>query len=280
MRVSLQTGRPIGLDAGASSTSPAKPAGPASPAPSTSRQCLASHAASAVLAAIGAASLVLFATACSRQAEANTRADGNGGSAPAAPAASVATTPGAHAPDTISAKLDQSRILGDSTARVWFIMISDFQCPYCKQFHDESFEALRKDYVATGKVRMAYINFPLSIHQNAWPAAEAAMCAGAQGKFWAMHDVLFSSQSAWEEKRPPVPALDSLAYSVGVDTVALDRCVTQHVPNPLIDADIARAEHAGTRSTPTVIVGSRIMIGVEPTASYRRAIDSALATTK
>jgi protein-disulfide isomerase len=228
---------------------------------------------------------MLFATACSRQAQATTRANADGGSTPATPAASVAAAsvaaaPGSHAPDTMSAKLDQSRILGESTAHVWFIMISDFQCPYCKQFHDESFEALRKDYVATGKVRMAYINFPLPIHQNAWPAAEAAMCAGAQGKFWPMHDVLFSSQSVWEEKRPPVQAVDSLANSVGVDTVALDRCVTQHVAKPLIDADIERADRAGARSTPTVIIGSKILIGVQPTANYRLAIDSALATTK
>ena len=244
------------------------------------RRGLRSHAISAVLAALGTASIVLFATACSRAAEANTRADANGGSAAAAPAASVATTPALPRAGYHSAKLDQSRILGDSTAHVWFIMISDFQCPYCKQFHDESFEALRKDYVATGKVRMAYINFPLPIHLNAWPAAEAAMCAGAQGKFWPMHDVLFSSQSAWEERRPAVQAIDSLANSVGVDTAALDRCVTQHVANALIDADMARAEHAGARSTPTVIIGSRILIGVQPTANYRRAIDSALATTK
>ncbi len=279
-RVSLQTGRPIGLDRCPPRTWPAQPAGRCAQTPTTHRQPLASDAVSAVLAALGIASLVLFAAACSRPAEANTHADANGGSAPAPPAASVASAPGSHAPDTISAKLDQSRILGDSTAHVWFIMISDFQCPYCKQFHDESFEALRKDYVATGKVRMAYINFPLPVHQNAWPAAEAAMCAGAQGKFWPMHDVLFSSQSVWEEKRPPVPAIDSLANSIGVDTVALDRCVTQHVAHALIDADVARADRAGTRSTPTVIIGSRVLIGVQPTANYRRAIDSALATTK
>ena len=280
MRVSLQTGRPIGLDSTAAGTPPAQPAGPVSVTLMTARTHLAGHAVSAVLAALGAASLVLFATACNRAAEATTRADANAGAAAGAPAAPRATAPGSQAPDTISAKLDQARITGDSTAHVWFIMISDFQCPYCKQFHDESFEALRKDYVATGKVRMAYINFPLPIHQNAWPAAEAAMCAGVQGKFWPMHDVLFSSQSAWEEKHPAEPAIDSLANSVGVDTVALDRCVTQHVTKALIDADVARADHAGARSTPTVIVGSKIMIGVQPTANYRRAIDSALATTK
>jgi protein-disulfide isomerase len=275
MRVSLQTGRPIGLDSSAAGTPPAQAAGPVSLAVSTPRRPLAGHAISAVLGALGAASLVLIATACNRAAEATTRADAVAGSSTAAPAA-----PGSRAPDTIAAKLDQARITGDSTAHIWFIMISDFQCPYCKQFHDESFDALRKEYVATGKVRMAYINFPLPIHQNAWPAAEAAMCAGAQGKFWPMHDILFSSQSAWEEKHPAEPAIDSLANSVGVDTTALDRCVTQHVAKAVIDADVARADHAGARSTPTVIVGSRILVGVQPTANYRRAIDSALATTK
>lgn len=280
MRVSLQTGRPIGLDPSAAGTPPAQSAEPVSVTPVTPRTRLPGHAVSAVLAALGAASLLLVAAACNRAAEANTRADANAGAAATAPAAPGATAPRSHAPDTISAKLDQARIAGDSTARVWFIMISDFQCPYCKQFHDESFEAIRKDYVATGKVRMAYINFPLPIHQNAWPAAEAAMCAGAQGKFWPMHDVLFSSQNTWEEKRPAEPVIDSLANSVGVDTMALDRCVTQHVAKALIDADMVRAEHAGARSTPTVIVGSRILIGVQPTANYRRAIDSVLATTK
>ena len=106
------------------------------------------------------------------------------------------------------------------------------------------------------------------------------MCAGAQGKFWQMHDALFAHQSAWEEKHPAVAALDSLANSVGVDTVALGRCVTQHLAHALIDADIARAEHAGARSTPTVIIGSKILIGVQPLANYRRIIDSALVATK
>jgi protein-disulfide isomerase len=227
------------------------------------------RAASAVLTGMSALVLLVGAAACTRSA-------GAAGRATAASSTSVT----AHGPDSVSAKLDQSRILGDSTAPVWFIMISDFQCPYCKQFHDESFAALRKDYVATGKVRMAYINFPLPIHQNAWPAAEAAMCAGAQGKFWPMHDVLFSSQDAWEDQHPAVHAIDSLAASIGVDTMALDRCVSQHASKALIDADADRAERAGARSTPTVIIGKQILVGVQPLANYRRSIDSALAKSK
>lgn len=217
-------------------------------------------------------SLTIATAACNRSAGAAARAASGAAGSPA----SASSGPG----DTVSAGLDRGRILGDSTARVWFIMVSDFQCPYCKQFHDESFAALQKDYVANGKVRMAYVNFPLPIHQNAWPAAEAAMCAGAQGKFWPMHDVLFASQDAWAEQHPAGRAIDSLASSVGVDTVALDRCVAQHASKGLIDADIDRAEHAGARSTPTVIIGTRVLIGVQPTANYRRALDSALAAAK
>jgi protein-disulfide isomerase len=229
-------------------------------------------AASTVLTAVAAAALLMGIAACTPSAGAADRA--------AAAGTTATGSAGAHAPDTASATLDHSRILGDTTARVWFIMISDFQCPYCKQFHDESFAALRNDYVATGKVRMAYINFPLPIHQNAWPAAEAAMCAGAQGKFWPMHDVLFSAQEAWAEQHPAVHVIDSLATTIGVDTVALDRCVSQHVSKALIDADADRAERAGARSTPTVIIGSKVLVGVQPLANYRRELDSALAKAK
>ncbi len=63
-------------------------------------------------------------------------------------------------------------------------MISDFQCPYCKEFHDKTAAQVRKEFVQTGLARMAYIHFPLRIHPNAVPSAEASMCAGAQGKFW------------------------------------------------------------------------------------------------
>src|SRR6058998_2501259 len=93
---------------------------------------------------------------------------------------------------------DLARIQGSSTAPLWVIEVSDFQCPYCKQWHDQTYPTLRDQYVKTGKIRLAYVNFPLAIHVHAFPAAEAAMCAGAQAKFWQMHDALFSSQNSWE----------------------------------------------------------------------------------
>ena len=108
---------------------------------------------------------------------------------------------------------DPARVRGNPKAKVMIVEFSDFQCPYCKQFHDQSFAAIRDQYVSTGKVRMAYINYPLPSHANAWPSAEAAMCSSAQGKFWQMHDALFASQSRWEDKHPPNAVPDSVAQS-------------------------------------------------------------------
>ena len=89
--------------------------------------------------------------------------------------------------DSISERADRGRIRGNPQAGLWIIEASDFQCPYCKMWHDSTYGSLVKDYVESGKVRLAYLNFPLSQHQNAMPAAEAAMCASVQDKFWPMH---------------------------------------------------------------------------------------------
>ena len=84
-------------------------------------------------------------------------------------------------------------------------MVSDFQCPFCKAWHDSTYKMIQRDYVATGKIRMAFINFPL--HANSLPASVTAMCAAVQGKFWGVHDRIFDSQLAWKnlERSAAVP---------------------------------------------------------------------------
>ncbi len=180
--------------------------------------------------------------------------------------------------DSVSAAADRGRIRGSANAPVWFIEVSDFQCPYCKQWHDASFAAIDSEYVKTGKVRMAYLNFPLSsIHPNARAAAEAAMCASVQDKFWQMHESLFSTQPRWEDQPNPVPTFDSLAVAAGVNPKAWRDCMTTHATAKLIDADRDRSASAGVHSTPTFFVGDRKLEGAYPTDSFRVAIDSALA---
>jgi len=200
-------------------------------------------------------------------------------SARATPAPAEAVADGAilTAADSISALADRGRIQGAASATVWLVESSDFQCPYCKTWHDQTYPAIVRDYVNTGKVRIAYLNYPLNIHPNAKPAAEAAMCASAQGKFWPMHDKLFGTQERWEGMRNAVPYFDSLATSLGVEMSGWRRCVTEHLALPLIQADAERSQRAGAQSTPTFFVGEELVAGAQPYPVFRAAIERALA---
>ena len=183
--------------------------------------------------------------------------------------------------DTISALADKARIRGSATAPVWLVEVSDFQCPFCKQWHDETFAKLDQEYVKTGKIKIAYLNFPLTrIHKNAQIAAEAAMCAGTQGKFWELHSALFQAQSRWAEAKTPIVVFDSLARAAGVNLKTWDVCMSSHAMAKLIEADRDRSTKAGVESTPTFFVGDRALAGAYPVDTFRVAIDQALAKLK
>ena len=228
-------------------------------------------------ASVAAATLV----ACARTDAAP--ASPPGGSASGEVSTSVRSTAGMSAglTDSVSAAADRGRIRGSASAPVWFIEISDFQCPFCKQWHDASFAAIDREYVQTGKVRLAYLNFPLSsIHPNARAAAEAAMCASVQDRFWPLHESLFATQNVWEAQANPLPTFDSLAVAAGVNAPAWRSCMSSHATAKLIDADRDRSASSGVQSTPTFFVGSRKLEGAYPLEAFRMAIDSALATAK
>jgi protein-disulfide isomerase len=221
---------------------------------------------------IAAATLV---AACSRPGAAADKSSTTLAAGTAGPGAATATTTttGKTPHDSISDRADQGRIVGDSAAPIWVIVASDFQCPFCKQWEDANFAGIVKDYVKTGRVRVAFLNMPLSIHPNALPAAEAAMCASVQGKFWPMHDTLFASQSQWEVLPDPRAKFDSITKAVGVDMPGWRTCMAQHSTVALIDADRDRARQAGVNSTPTFFVGNRTLSGAD--ADVRGAIDAA-----
>jgi protein-disulfide isomerase len=182
--------------------------------------------------------------------------------------------------DSNITRADLARIQGSATAPLWVIEVSDFQCPYCKQWHDQTYPMLLQQYVKTGKIRLAYVNFPLAIHVHAFPAAEAAMCAGAQAKFWPMHDALFSSQNSWETLGSPIAAFDSLARSTGVDMTRWRDCMKSGEMRPLIEADHDRAERAGASATPSFMIGNKLLVGAQSLDELRTAIDSAMVRNR
>ncbi len=181
---------------------------------------------------------------------------------------------------SITKAADKGRVAGNPAATIWLVEVSDFQCPWCKKFHEETFAAIKKEYVDTGKIRLAYLNLPLRMHANAMPASIAAMCASVQGKFWEMHDKLFDTQQVWEKIANPRAYLDSLAVSVGVKAAAQKSCSESAATKALIEADMERARTSGVQSTPTFFIGSTKLEGAYPIADFRKVLDAAIAAAK
>ena len=224
-------------------------------------------------------SLAAFALALACTPTNGSKQSAAGGTTTRTDTVSVSTA--ATAPnDPDGVKADLARIQGSPTAPVWVIEVSDFQCPFCKQWHQQTYQKLRDEFVRTGKVRLAYVNFPLGQHAHAQPAAEAAMCAGVQGKFWEMHDALFNSQEKWQALPTSTAFFDSLAGKTGIDLAHWRQCVQSGKMKAWIQADRDRAQAAGASSTPTFIIGNRMLIGATPIETMRSAIDSALVKSK
>jgi protein-disulfide isomerase len=179
-------------------------------------------------------------------------------------------TAAAQTPDALA-----SRTKGSPDAPVTVYEMSDFQCPYCRKFALETFPLLERAYVATGKVRWVFVNFPLtSVHPNAVAAAEAALCAGKQGAFWAVHDLLYQHQDTWAPLKEPGPFLLSLADSAGISKPALLACVQAPGTRGEVRADAEGAERSGAGSTPTFYIEGGLLVGAQPLLVFKQVLDS------
>jgi protein-disulfide isomerase len=164
---------------------------------------------------------------------------------------------------------------------VTIVEISDFQCPYCRQFFETSYRQFDSAYVRTGKVRFMFMNLPLPMHGQAFAAAKAASCAGAQGKFWEMHDRLFSTQREWNGQADAAQRFARYALELGVDAAAYRDCIENERTAPIILNDVMQAAGAGVNGTPAFVINNqRILNGAIPFADLSREIETALAAPR
>jgi protein-disulfide isomerase len=178
----------------------------------------------------------------------------------------------------------QAPVKGDKGARVALIEFSDYQCPFCARYAKEVMPQIVDEYVKTGKVQYVFQDMPLDFHKNAFKAAEAAHCAGEQGKFWEMHDVLFQNQSALAPEQ-----LAAHAKGLGLTEAAFQQCLDSGKFAADIKQDIAVAGTSGITGTPTFFIGlvqpgdGRVkvvkkLVGAKPYAEFKSAFDSLLTT--
>lgn len=141
-------------------------------------------------------------------------------------------------------------VKGHASARLAVIEFSDFQCPYCARYAAGTHARLEHDYVDTGRIKYAFRHMPLDrIHPHAQIAAEAAECAGRQGRFWDMYDRLFANQSR-------LGPADLLAHgkSIGLDSRTFAACVKGESA-AAVEGDRAEAARLAITSTPTFLIG-------------------------
>jgi protein-disulfide isomerase len=168
-----------------------------------------------------------------------------------------------------------ARSRGRPDAPVTVYEMSDFQCPYCRDFALTTFPVLEREYVATGKVRFVYVNLPLTnLHPNAEAAGAAALCAARQQRFWPMHDLLFRHQDDWAKLADPRAYFLALGDSAGLNRARLADCLASPDARSEVAADAERSARAGARSTPTFYIEGALLEGAAPVAVFRTVLDS------
>ena len=180
-------------------------------------------------------------------------------------------------PDTLGMHADSARVLGAASAKVWVIVMSDFQCEECGSFASNGLAMLRQEFVDKGLVRLAFVNNPQQRHFNARFAAIAALCAATAGRFWEMHDSLFANQRYWAGMPDPRSYFDSLAVSAGVPVQKQADCRSRNRMLLRLSADIERSRQAGGTDLPLVFVNDRRLEHDElSSGGLRRAVRAAL----
>ncbi len=173
---------------------------------------------------------------------------------------------------------------GDPNAPVKIEEFSDFQCPYCKHFYEQTEAQVMDAYVATGKVYFTYRSFGEFIGPESRAAAEAAYCAGDQNKFWEMHDILFANQKAENAGDFTNPRLVAFAQKIGLDMTRFHSCFDNGTYSSRVDQDGVDGRAANVKATPSFVlsytvngqVKSELIEGAEPFSTFQAKIDAAL----
>ena len=174
-------------------------------------------------------------------------------------------------PPRLPVNLEDVRRRGPAEARVTVVEYSDFQCPYCKRMQPVMRELMAK---YEGDLSWVFKDLPLTrIHSGAVYAAEAARCAGEQGKFWEYRDALFEAPRVTDEVHPEI------VESLELDQESFEECASSGRHRGAVEADSREAQKLGIRGTPAFIINGILLSGARPMEEFTRVIDAELAAT-
>lgn len=183
--------------------------------------------------------------------------------------------------------VDDDPILGNSNAKITMIEFSDYECPFCKRYFDDTYSQIKKDYIETGKVKLVYRDLPLAFHQNAHKEAEAAECIREQGGdsvYFKFHDEIFTRTTS-NGLGLALDQLPVIANGLGLNGQALQTCLDSGKYKAEVDKDIADAGKVGATGTPTFFIGKSSsngvitgtkLVGAQPFSAFKQVIDDEL----
>jgi protein-disulfide isomerase len=166
----------------------------------------------------------------------------------------------------------QGTAKGAPNAIVNIVEFSDFQCPFCSKVVP-TLHRLVKEH--PNDVRVFFKHYPLPFHADAPLASQAAMAAGAQGKFWEMHDKLFENQGALKR-----PDLEKYAQELGLDLAKFKAALDGNAHKAQIDADMALASQLGVQGTPNFFINGRSLAGAYPYEAFKKIVEDEISRAK
>ena len=167
-------------------------------------------------------------------------------------------------------------MLGEQNAPVTIVEYGDFQCPFCGKFFKETEPVLRENYIKTGKVKFIYRDFAFLGQESFW-AANAARCAGEQGKFWEYHDYLYNNQRGENQGTFSKSNLKGFAAALSLDREKFNTCLDSDKYLDEIKKETKSGGEAGVTGTPANFVNGVLYVGALPTNSFTQIIDAELA---
>ncbi len=165
--------------------------------------------------------------------------------------------------------------MGDPEAPVTITEYSDFQCSFCRRFHEETLPQIVDNHVRTGEVYFVYMNFPF-IGQESLEAANAALCAADQGQFWTYASYLFANQRGEEAGSFTEARLQAIAQEIGLEMDGFERCSSRNEKRPQVQEQYAQGLEMGVDSTPTFSVDGTMILGAQTYQEFQSAIQQAL----
>jgi protein-disulfide isomerase len=165
-------------------------------------------------------------------------------------------------------EVDNAPARGAKKAPITVVVFSDFECPFCSRIEPTLVEL---EQLFPGKVRVVWKNFPLSFHNRAKPAAEAALAANEQGKFWQMHATIFKNQNALEDAD-----LEKYAKGIGLDMEKFRAATASHKFASAVDADMKQGSSLGVEGTPATFVNGRLVVGAQPLDAFKEIVQKEL----